>query len=34
MRAGWDVWFGIDSQWTPYADIGTEREHEHGMGHL
>jgi thioredoxin reductase len=34
MRAGWDVWFGIESQWTPYADIGTEREHEHGMGHL
>ncbi len=26
MTAGWDVWFGIPSQWVPYADIGTERE--------
>jgi len=26
MAAGWDVWFGIRGQWTPYADIGTERE--------
>lgn len=26
MRAGWDVWFGIRTQWVPYADIGTERE--------
>ncbi|MDR3514948.1 MAG: FAD-dependent oxidoreductase [Azospirillaceae bacterium] len=26
MTAGWDVWFGIPGQWTPYADIGTERE--------
>ena len=25
MAAGWDVWFGIPGQWTPYADIGTER---------
>lgn len=26
MSAGWDVWFGIPTQWVPYADIGTERE--------
>jgi thioredoxin reductase len=26
MAAHWDVWFGIRGQWTPYADIGTERE--------
>jgi thioredoxin reductase len=26
MAAHWDVWFGIKGQWTPYADIGTERE--------
>ena len=26
MRAGWDVWFGIRTQWVPYEDIGTERE--------
>jgi thioredoxin reductase len=26
MTAHWDVWFGIKGQWTPYADIGTERE--------
>ncbi|EGO94485.1 FAD-dependent pyridine nucleotide-disulfide oxidoreductase, partial [Acidiphilium sp. PM] len=25
-EAGWDVWFGILSQWVPYAAIGTERE--------
>jgi hypothetical protein len=29
MSAGWDVWFGIPSQWTPYADIGTDRESLH-----
>jgi hypothetical protein len=29
MSAGWDVWFGIPTQWTPYADIGTEREAQH-----
>ena len=29
MSAHWDVWFGIPTQWTPYADIGTEREAEH-----
>ena len=26
-QAGWDVWFGIPTQWVPYRDIGTEREH-------
>jgi hypothetical protein len=26
MRRHWDAWFGISTQWTPYADIGTERE--------
>jgi len=26
MSAHWDVWFGITSQWIPYADVGTERE--------
>ncbi len=26
MRKHWDAWFGISTQWTPYADIGTERE--------
>ena len=26
MRAGWDAWFGIKTQWVPYDDIGTERE--------
>ncbi|MBB3358234.1 FAD-dependent oxidoreductase [Novosphingobium sp. BK486] len=29
MREGWDVWFGIPTQWTPYRDIGTEREAMH-----
>jgi thioredoxin reductase len=29
MSAGWDVWFGIPSQWIPYPDIGTEREDMH-----
>ena len=29
MSAGWDVWFGIPTQWTPYADIGTDREAMH-----
>jgi len=28
MRDGWDVWFGIPTQWIPYRDIGTEREAE------
>lgn len=31
MRAGWDVWFGIPTQWTPYRDIGSEREREHQL---
>ena len=26
MTGHWDVWFGIKGQWTPYADIGTDRE--------
>lgn len=29
MGEGWDVWFGIPSQWMPYRDIGTEREAAH-----
>jgi len=29
MGEGWDVWFGIPSQWIPYQDIGTEREAMH-----
>jgi len=29
MSSGWDVWFGIPTQWTPYADIGTDREGRH-----
>jgi thioredoxin reductase len=29
MAAGWDVWFGIPSQWIPYDDIDTEREAMH-----
>ena len=28
MAAGWNVWFGIRTQWIPYDDIGTEREIE------
>jgi thioredoxin reductase len=28
MVEGWNVWFGIRTQWVPYADIGTERETE------
>ncbi len=28
MRAGWDVWFGIPTQWVPYRDIGTPFEEE------
>jgi thioredoxin reductase len=27
--ADWDVWFGILTQWVPYADIGTEGEAAH-----
>jgi hypothetical protein len=26
MRALWDVWFGIRTQWIPYAVIGTDEE--------
>ncbi len=26
MSGPWDVWFGVRGQWTPYDDIGTERE--------
>jgi thioredoxin reductase len=29
MGAGWDVWFGIPTQWVPYRDIGTAREAAH-----
>jgi len=29
MGEGWDVWFGIPSQWIPYQDIDTEREAMH-----
>ena len=29
MAGQWDVWFGIKGQWTPYADIGTDREALH-----
>ena len=32
MAAGWDVWFGIPTQWTPYAVIGTAHEAEHVAG--
>ncbi|WP_242185985.1 NAD(P)/FAD-dependent oxidoreductase [Sphingomonas sp. CARO-RG-8B-R24-01] len=32
MTAGWDVWFGIPTQWTPYAAIGTPEEAEHVTG--
>jgi thioredoxin reductase len=28
MGRDWNVWFGIDTQWIPYDDIGTEREAE------
>lgn len=32
MAEGWDVWFGIPTQWTPYAVIGTPEEAEHVSG--
>ena len=32
MAAGWDVWFGIPTQWTPYAVIGTPEEAEYVSG--
>ena len=28
MVEGWNVWFGIRTQWIPYDEIGTEREIE------
>jgi hypothetical protein len=28
MTEGWNVWFGIATQWIGYDDIGTEREDE------
>ncbi|SNB75329.1 Thioredoxin reductase [Arboricoccus pini] len=28
MGPGWDVWFGIPTQWIHFKDIGTERERE------
>ena len=34
MAAGWDVWFGIPTQWTPYADIGTPRENLASGGNM
>lgn len=32
MAKGWDVWFGIPTQWTPYAVIGTPEEADHVSG--
>lgn len=32
MAAGWDVWFGIPTQWTPYEVIGTPAEAEYVSG--
>jgi hypothetical protein len=32
MAKGWDVWFGIPTQWTPYAVIGTPEEADHVAG--
>ena len=34
MAAGWDVWFGIPTQWTPYAAIGTADEAVGGNMHV
>ena len=39
VQAGWDVWFGVPAQWTPYRDIDTPREAMHiailgGGGHI
>jgi hypothetical protein len=34
MADGWDVWFGIPTQWVPYADIGTPRETDHLEGNM
>ncbi|MGC9270806.1 MAG: FAD-dependent oxidoreductase, partial [Acidiphilium sp.] len=32
--AGWDVWFGIVSQWVPYDEIGTAREADYIAGDM
>lgn len=29
LTKGWDVWFGIPTQWVPYPDIGSDREPYH-----
>lgn len=29
VQEGWDVWFGVPAQWTPYRDIDTPREAMH-----
>ena len=34
MVAGWDVWFGIPTQWTPYDRIGTADEAVGGNMHV
>jgi thioredoxin reductase len=39
VQDGWDVWFGVPAQWTPYRDIDTPREAMHiavlsGGGHI
>jgi thioredoxin reductase len=34
MAAGWDVWFGIPTQWTPYDRIGTVDEAVGGNMHV
>ncbi|MBC7521803.1 MAG: FAD-dependent oxidoreductase [Sandarakinorhabdus sp.] len=39
VQEGWDVWFGVPAQWTPYRDIDTPREAMHiailsGGGHI
>ena len=34
MGEGWDVWFGIPTQWTPYAVIGTPEEADYSSGNM
>jgi hypothetical protein len=34
MAAGWDVWFGIPTQWTPYDRIGTADRFVGGNMHV
>ena len=34
MAAGWDVWFGIPTQWTPYDRIGTADDAVGGNMHV